>query len=91
MLKKIFNNIKFFNLFILLLLVVSYVLFSLNLTGEIKSKVSDIDFYINHATELNINNMVTSIYTGTRAFDTFLEVMVVISTVICMDYLRKRK
>jgi multisubunit Na+/H+ antiporter MnhB subunit len=83
------TNIKF-KIFIILLLIITFVIFIKYYNYEISSFKSDTDYYIKHATELNIKNMVTSIYLGTRSFDTFLEVMVVISTVVCMEYLKNK-
>ena len=37
---------------------------------------------------MNIKNLVTAIYLGPRLFDTFLEVMVVVMTVLGMKYIR---
>ncbi len=43
------------------------------------------------ARQLNIRNMVTTVYLGPRIFDTFLEVMVVILTVFGMKFIRTKQ
>ena len=39
---------------------------------------------------MNIKNIVTAIYLGPRLFDTFLEVMVVVMTVLGMKFIRNK-
>jgi len=39
---------------------------------------------------MNIKNIVTAIYLGPRLFDTFLEVMVVVMTVLGMKFIRDK-
>lgn len=85
---KKYKNIRF-KIFVFILLLFSFFLFVGKFNYQIVPQKSQTDYYIEHAKSLNINNMVTSIYLGTRSFDTLLEIMVVISTVICMEYLRK--
>lgn len=55
---------------------------------EIESQIIDRQ-WIHIAETMGIQNMVTAVYLGPRVMDTFIEVMVVILTVLGMHFLRE--
>jgi multisubunit Na+/H+ antiporter MnhB subunit len=59
--------------------------------GEFAGGRGSIDDYVAIAKQLNIRNLVSTIYLGPRLLDTALEVGVVVLTVLGMIYLRERK
>ncbi len=46
--------------------------------------------WVRIAGRMGIQNMVTAVYLGPRIMDTFIEVMVVVLTVVGMKFLRER-
>ena len=46
--------------------------------------------WVRVAAQMGIQNMVTAVYLGPRAFDTFIEVMVVVLTVFGMKFVREK-
>lgn len=51
-------------------------------------RFDNVETYRLIAEELNLRNMVTAVYLGPRLFDTFLEIFVVVMSVMGIRYLR---
>ncbi|MGM0607956.1 MAG: hypothetical protein ACQESP_06030 [Candidatus Muiribacteriota bacterium] len=81
---------KIFNTTIVLLLITAFFLITEVKQDLVFFETCDRQYFIELATELNINNMVTSVYLGPRILDTFFEALVVIATAMAMNNMWRR-
>ncbi len=73
---------RLFQIFTFIILIISLVSIYSLLRGFVPSGYEHVEKVIELAQKMNIKNLVTVVYLGPRIFDTMLEVLVVVLTVI---------